>query len=134
MKVFFFATLLAVVGSSYAIQCFECNSARDSACSDPFSAESPALSEAFVVACAPNATYKAFCRKTKMSLNGEVRIQRDCGYMRRENYTCYQQRSEDHFFDVCQCDTDNCNTATSFQAPIVAAFVSTIAAVFFTRA
>jgi len=56
--------------------------------------------------------------------NETVRIQRDCGYEKREGYKCYQKRSEDYIVNVCQCDEDMCNGANGlFFAPVLAVFV-----------
>jgi len=113
MKAVAIIALFAVFGASSALKCYVCNSEADSACIDPFSADSPSLTNAFLTNCPAKPEGEAFCRKTKMwfEVNGEVRVHRDCAYMRRENYTCYQQRAEDHVVDVCQCDEEACNSA-----------------------
>ncbi|KAK7066045.1 hypothetical protein SK128_024468, partial [Halocaridina rubra] len=53
------------------------------------------------------------------------RVQRDCGYKRREGYDCYQKRSEDYVMDTCQCDKKLCNGAPALTTSVatVLAFV-----------
>lgn len=48
-----------------------------------------------------------------------VRVHRECAYMRREGYECYQKRSEDYVMDVCQCDDDLCNGSPALSTPLV---------------
>lgn len=120
MKVAIFA-LIALFGVAHSLKCFQCNSEVDQACADDFAEESPALVKAFFRNC-PDKDGEAagFCRKSKMwfEVNGETRVHRDCGYKRRENYTCYQQRADDHVVDVCQCDDEGCNAASDISINI----------------
>ena len=56
-----------------------------------------------------------------------VRVQRDCGYERRElreGYSCYQTRAENYVLNTCQCDEDYCNEARSAMiAPVLSVIV-----------
>jgi len=115
--------LLAIVGTAVALDCFTCNSEDDPACQDEFQTNSTALQNAFITTCEEKEGQTVFCRKMKMDIyiENEVRIQRDCGYKRREDKDCYQKRSDDYIIDTCQCDTDLCNDAPSLNlAPIMA--------------
>lgn len=123
MKAFVALTLLAVVGTATALQCFNCNSEIDSACNDDFNYDSPALQGAFIETCKEENDVTPFCRKSKSYIERvhnttETRIQRDCGYMRREGYLCYQKRSEDYVMDTCQCDSDLCNGAPALTTSV----------------
>ncbi|CAL4187149.1 unnamed protein product, partial [Meganyctiphanes norvegica] len=122
-----YLALLGFVATSSALDCFVCNSYTDGACADEFKPESKALQTAFLKTCDPkadNATSDPFCRKVLMDAHNFTRIQRDCGYERREDYDCYQKRSEDYVVTVCQCDEDNCNGANSLViAPVLALLV-----------
>lgn len=127
MKVFITSfVILAVVGAGMALKCFVCNSQTDPACNDYLQKESPALLTAFMKECkvkddASNDTLP-FCRKVKEYIeiheSNVVRVHRECGYMKREGYDCYQKRSEDYVMDVCQCDEDLCNDSPALKAPI----------------
>jgi len=115
--------LLAIVGTAVALDCFECNSEDDPACQDEFQTNSTALQNAFIKTCPVKDGMEPFCRKMRMDIyiENEVRIQRDCGYKRREDKLCYQKRSDDYIIDTCQCDEDLCNNAPSLNlAPIMA--------------
>jgi len=133
MKVFVACAILAIVGSAAALQCFTCNSAIDSACSDEFKFDSPALLKEFNKTCHEEEGTVPFCRKIKTWIDRvhnetEARVSRDCGYRRRINYDCYQKRSEDYVLDTCQCDGDFCNGAPTSVASVLALTVP-----FFTR-
>jgi len=125
----FCLAFLGLLATGSAIDCFVCNSFTDKACADPFSAkDSPALQTHFMTTCEQKDNLTPFCRKVQMNIYGAsnetIRIQRDCGYEKREGYDCYQKRSEDYIVNVCQCDEDQCNGANSlFFAPVLAVFV-----------
>ncbi|KAK8381922.1 hypothetical protein O3P69_015142 [Scylla paramamosain] len=122
MKVFITSfVILAVAGSGMAIKCFVCNTQTDPACDDHMQSKSPALQNAFLQECEVKANQsEPFCRKVKeyIHTNSVVRVHRECGYMMREGYECYQKRSEDYVMDVCQCEKDLCNDSPSLTAPI----------------
>jgi len=126
------SAFLGLLASGSALSCFECNSYNDGACADEFRSESTALQTSFLKDCPPKKVENGsditpFCRKVQMNIYGTnetLRIQRDCGYERREGYLCYQKRSEDYIVNVCQCDEDKCNGANSlFFAPVLALLV-----------
>lgn len=113
--------LLALVGTGVAIRCFVCNSETDSACNESMQSDSPAMINAFGKECPmmENETMP-FCRKVKemMEIKTIVRMHRECGYKRREEYPdCYQKRSEDYVMEVCQCDEELCNDAPGLATP-----------------
>lgn len=122
MKVFITSfVILAVASAGMAIKCFVCNTQTDPACGDHMQSDSPALQTAFLQECEMNETSpEPFCRKVKEYIhdNDVVRVHRECAYMRREGYDCYQKRSEDYVMDVCQCDEDLCNDSPALKAPI----------------
>merc|ERR1712243_423070 len=128
MKSFIFTAtvLFGLFATGSALQCFVCNSHADQACSDEFAVNSTALRTNFLKTC--NTSYEGkevvpFCRKTVMDvyIADSLRIQRDCGYERREGFDCYQKRSEDYIVNVCQCDKDFCNSANGLMfAPVLA--------------
>lgn len=113
--------IFTVIGAGMAIKCFVCNTQTDPACNDYFQEDSPALQNAFVQECEVNENKtKPFCRKVKeyIHTNSIVRVHRECAYMMREGYDCYQKRSEDYVMDVCQCDEDHCNNSPALTAPV----------------
>jgi len=126
----FCIAFLGLLATGSALQCFVCNSFQDPACEDEFPAESGALQGAFLKDCETQTedgtALTPFCRKTEMNVYeaNSTRIQRDCGYDRREGYDCYQKRSEDYVVTVCQCDEEMCNSANSLVfAPVLALLV-----------
>ena len=52
-----------------------------------------------------------------------MRYQRDCGYMMRSDFECFQRRAEDYTSDICQCTKDECNSAPSFSMTPALLFV-----------
>ena len=127
MKFFVALSVLAVFGTVTALKCFTCNSETDSACNDNFNSDSPALQSAFVVDCEVKDGLSPFCRKVKYAIErvhnaSEFRVQRDCGYMKREGYDCYQKRSEDYVMDTCQCENELCNGAPSLSTSVATMF------------
>jgi len=117
------AVILVAFGTVKALECITCNSYEDPACSDKFDVNSTALQNAFTVTCKEDNTTKPFCRKMRMDIyqKTELRIKRDCGYLKREGYDCYYKRSDDYLIKVCQCDGDLCNSAPTFSlAPLMA--------------
>ncbi|XP_045446992.1 uncharacterized protein LOC123655200 [Melitaea cinxia] len=101
-------------GSS--IFCYDCNSAFDPRCGerfDPFSLG--------VVNCSLKdppehiePVEPTFCRIIKMEIYGNVRIVRQCGYLKEESeeHTCRKQTGNGEVFvTYCTCDTDLCNGA-----------------------
>ncbi|KAK3866848.1 hypothetical protein Pcinc_027651 [Petrolisthes cinctipes] len=120
MKTLITVVVTLLIGTAAALKCYVCNTGNDSACGDEFNADSPALQAAFIQECGNSTEFvdmEPFCRKTKeyMDVVVEYRVHRECGYMKREGYDCYQKRAEDYVQDVCQCTSDLCNTAPSFK-------------------
>jgi len=136
MKVIAAFAVLAVLGTATALDCFNCNSEADSACNDDFNYDSPALKTAFIQTCEAKGDDEPFCRKVKYYIERvnnatEYRVQRDCGYKRREGFDCYQKRSEDYVMDTCQCDGNLCNGVPALATSMATMF--TVAVPLFAR-
>jgi len=120
--------LILAIQSGTAIKCWECNSAYDSRCGDPFSNYSVALVDCdqkrddvdhLETGFEPDEAgdpKALMCRKTYQYVNEEVRIIRGCGWI--ENYgfvkdrTCFN-RAGTHQVQIihCVCGEDGCNSA-----------------------
>jgi len=117
-----FATLIC---TGLALDCFQCNSASDPLCADDFDSSSDIIKTNLLKPCNTTETY---CKKVKMWLTGETRIQRKCGTSKREDIDthCYQTRADDHIVDTCACDHEGCNGASATTAG--AALIACLAA------
>jgi len=110
----------AVATTVSALECFVCNSAVDKSCADEFDAQSTALRGAFLKNCTARTMEDGlemaptYCKKVYMWLTGEYRVDRDCGYRKRDvEGSCFQTRADDHIVDTCQCDDDACNSGNA---------------------
>merc|ERR1712198_237684 len=111
--------VLITLGAS--LKCYQCNSHNDDNCNHT------SLSEEYLQPCdeylEDSFAAKPFCRKQKLWLEegreDGSRIVRDCGYMRREDKDCYQNRAENFVSTVCQCDGDGCNSGHSIAVTAV---------------
>lgn len=136
MKVLIVVAFLAVFQTATALECFVCNSKNDTACADDFPEDSVSLKKELVEKCrAPkpeDGEVTPFCRKIKYYIydTGIPRIQRDCGYRRREGYDCYQKRSEDYVMDTCVCDTDLCNGAPAVFTSMTSILIVSVPLIF----
>jgi len=96
------------------LKCFVCNSyvEGETECSDDFDGEHYMIQEHFLKTCPVEEGKEVYCKKVKMWLQGETRVDRSCGYNKREYpEPCYQSRSDDHIVDTCQCDEEGCNSS-----------------------
>lgn len=130
MKVFLasLVLVLSIAATANGLKCYVCNSHLDPACGEPFYINSEAIDSKFARIC-DDRDGEPFCRKTKtfLEINEETRIHRDCGYYERTGYDCYQKRSEDYISDVCQCNTDFCNSGNKIGAVTLAITIPIIA-------
>jgi len=120
-----------------ALDCFQCNQFDNKKCMDEFDKDSAELKTEFLKPCPThNLTGEAatYCKKMKMwfDLTGDVRVDRTCGYNKREiDGPCYQTRADDHIVDTCMCDGEGCNSASvpaTSAAALVAAIIMAIRA------
>uniref|UniRef100_A0A336MBX0 CSON014534 protein n=1 Tax=Culicoides sonorensis TaxID=179676 RepID=A0A336MBX0_CULSO len=81
--------LIVLVQQGHAIRCYECNSHNDSRCAEAIPPEA-------------------------LSIDCDSRVIRGCGYDDSSyKNRCYQRSGFGGRQEVCACDTDNCNSATS---------------------
>uniref|UniRef100_A0A336MDL6 CSON014534 protein n=1 Tax=Culicoides sonorensis TaxID=179676 RepID=A0A336MDL6_CULSO len=82
-------TIEFAVNGRHAIRCYECNSHNDSRCAEAIPPEA-------------------------LSIDCDSRVIRGCGYDDSSyKNRCYQRSGFGGRQEVCACDTDNCNSATS---------------------
>ncbi|EFX70861.1 uncharacterized protein LOC124201155 [Daphnia pulex] len=112
---FFFATL----HSANCLHCWDCNSAYDPRCGDPFDNHSIAMVDCSQMSY-PHLSVKeaTLCRKTTQSVNGNVRVVRSCGWLNSSNEddgkSCFKRSgSQDVFLTHCTCSGDGCNGSPS---------------------
>ena len=119
--------LLAAPFLAYGIKCYECNSAEDPDCMDPFvdepinDGEKPKVKDAakgFLNDCPAEAN---LCRKTDQYVRGEASVIRSCATEEYKN-ECYKTVLEEYNTLSCTCKEDECN-----HAPASLASLATIA-------
>ncbi|CAB3232152.1 unnamed protein product [Arctia plantaginis] len=123
-KMFFPLTILLTLScKSFAIQCFYCTSANNTACLDPmkYDPETRALVIP-IIRCEDTRVlnvenYNFFCRKIIQTVyiphrEAQVRVTRGCGWIQNEK-PCYRANTHDHLETACQCFSDYCNSAVS---------------------
>ena len=120
--------LLAVPLLAYGLQCYQCNSAVDKECMDPFveepinDGEQPKvkqeLKDKFLKTCPAEET---LCRKTDQYVRGEASVIRSCATEEYKN-ECYKTVLEEYNTLSCTCKEDECN-----HAPASLASLATIA-------
>ena len=119
--------LLVVPFLAYGLQCYQCNSAEDKACMDPFvdepttDGEKPKVkAEAanFLKTCPGQ---ESLCRKTDQYVRGEASVIRSCATEEYKN-ECYKTVLEEYNTLSCTCKEDECN-----HAPASLASLATIA-------
>ncbi|XP_051170131.1 uncharacterized protein LOC127287325 [Leptopilina boulardi] len=108
---------LTFFNNGNALTCYQCNSAYDPRCGDPFDPYSLGT-----VNCSfqPRLEHlkhlePTVCRKISQKTNGELRVVRGCGFINDEetdNKEC-QRRVGTHDVKAfyCACNTDLCNSA-----------------------
>ncbi|KAK0182163.1 hypothetical protein PV327_000326 [Microctonus hyperodae] len=110
------------IGSD-AVVCYQCNSAFDPRCGDPFDPYSLGT-----VNCSfqqrlehLNNMEPTLCRKISQKVYGKERVVRGCGYItdERDNAACVRRvGTHDVMAHYCSCTTDLCNTASG-QMPMI---------------
>merc|ERR1712131_157329 len=65
----------------------------------------------FIQEC-PNDGKEYFCRKIYQNVRGDERVIRSCGWEKNEKSDCYATVLEEYNTYVCQCNTDECNSAS----------------------
>uniref|UniRef100_W8C743 Uncharacterized protein n=1 Tax=Ceratitis capitata TaxID=7213 RepID=W8C743_CERCA len=134
--------ILCCLQATTALMCYDCNSAYDPNCGDPF--EPYTLGK---VNCTQQEvkehlkdkyTQPVLCRKTTQKVYGKVRVVRGCGYItdKSDDGLCLK-RSGTHDVQAiyCACTGELCNHAAStlYQSnnhPIISALPYTLAAFF----
>ncbi|XP_047522066.1 uncharacterized protein LOC125060979 [Pieris napi] len=113
--------LLSFIYTCSAISCYECNSANNSMCLEPNIYDKESVQRYLKITnCeqkVPRGQTKEqmFCRKIIQTIlhkghDTEVRVTRGCGWVKHHR-DCYKADNEDHLETVCQCFTDDCNSA-----------------------
>jgi len=112
------------IPSGQSIHCWDCNSAYDPRCNDPFDNHSIALVDCNQLSY-PHLEVKVatLCRKTMQKVNGKERVIRSCGWLNSSHEdsgnSCFQRTgSAEVFVTHCTCSTDGCNTATTLPVMI----------------
>ncbi|XP_045451441.1 uncharacterized protein LOC123660396 [Melitaea cinxia] len=132
-----FLVLIACVEFGTSIRCYECNSANNSMCIDPTIYDDETVqrylhstdcSRSAFQAPNPLASQQMFCRKIVQTIlhkghDPEVRVTRGCGWVKHHK-ACYKADNEDHLETVCQCFSDDCNSAMTVNHSILTIFTS----------
>lgn len=59
----------------------------------------------------------------------EVRVTRGCGWVKHRR-DCYKADNEDHLETVCQCFTDDCNSAIMMKYSILSITLCSLSSIF----
>ncbi|XP_072945550.1 uncharacterized protein [Epargyreus clarus] len=124
-----FILLMSFVSKSFAIYCYYCNSANNSACLDINKYEEELRSRIIPIVNCETAIPRSiavsfFCRKIVQTIfhphkDSEVRVTRGCGWIRNKDKDCYKDDNSDHLGTVCQCFGDMCNGGEKFHPPYI---------------
>jgi len=108
--------LLCLVDQGTGIKCYKCNSYEDPLCVDPFShpnGDIKSMGDHEEECDADTPEKEHFCRKIYQNVRGEERVIRGCGWIKDDKQRpCYTTVLEEYNTEVCQCDTELCNSAT----------------------
>lgn len=108
-----------LTSSGLSIECYQCNSAYDPRCGDPF--DNYSLGQVNCSMKPPlehlSELQATMCRKIIQKVNGKLRVVRGCGYIHDNTTRTCIQRSGTHDVQVtyCSCKGDLCNTGTQQQ-------------------
>ncbi|PNF30589.1 hypothetical protein B7P43_G06131 [Cryptotermes secundus] len=113
--------LLLIFFAGLSIECYQCNSAYDPRCGDPFDSYSLGQVNCSMKPPLEHLTQlkATMCRKIIQKVNGKIRVVRGCGYVSDISSRSCIQRSGTHDVQVqyCSCKGDLCNTGAR-QLPI----------------
>ncbi|XP_038222474.1 uncharacterized protein LOC119840048 [Zerene cesonia] len=122
--------LFMVIQFGSAIRCYDCNSANNSMCLDPTIYDVESVQKYLKtttcdkkIMAGQQGNGKMFCRKIIQTIlhkghDAEVRVTRGCGWVKHHR-DCYKADNEDHLETVCQCFTDDCNSAAILGATLL---------------
>ncbi|KDR22857.1 hypothetical protein L798_00175, partial [Zootermopsis nevadensis] len=106
--------------SGFSIECYQCNSAYDPRCGDPFDNYSLGQVNCSMKPPLEHLTelVPTLCRKIIQKVNGKVRVVRGCGYISDVSPRSCIQRSGTHDVQVqyCSCKGNLCNTGERQQS------------------
>ncbi|KAL1459112.1 hypothetical protein WDU94_011119, partial [Cyamophila willieti] len=104
-----------------SISCYQCNSAYDPRCGDPFDPYTLGVVNCSLLPVPEhlmhreNADVPVICRKIVQKIYSKKRVVRGCGYITEERADCYRRTGT---FDVdstfCACKEDICNGSPAF--------------------
>ncbi|PSN30397.1 hypothetical protein C0J52_24568, partial [Blattella germanica] len=109
--------------SGLSIECYQCNSAYDPRCGDPFDPYS--LGQVNCSMKPPlehlTETESTMCRKIVQKVYGKIRVVRGCGYVSDISHRACIQRSGTHDVQVqyCSCKGNLCNTGVRQQSTTI---------------
>lgn len=119
-----FVLVFGYVRESQALKCYNCTSYYDGdVCDDDF-----ALNKTLAIECPEpptdaelpdaNALKAISCRKLRQTVNGVVRVTRQCGYIPEKDQSRSNKCLKEAFTSFtssfyCECNTDLCNGATT---------------------
>lgn len=117
---FFHLRVSVYIRLATSIRCLECNSYNNSMCLDPKLYDQETLDKFLPSTSCGDGVLTAnhhgfFCRKIvqtilKKGYEPDIRVTRSCGWVRHRR-DCYKADNEDHLETVCQCFSDDCNSA-----------------------
>uniref|UniRef100_A0A1B6EBK2 Uncharacterized protein n=1 Tax=Clastoptera arizonana TaxID=38151 RepID=A0A1B6EBK2_9HEMI len=129
MKLFglvhFLLGISLATGLSTTIKCFQCNSWVDPDCINlqPNQTNSIHYKTCEYTGEENYSDFELFCRKIEQIIperDNLVRIVRKCGWVihKSKTDTCYKLANDDHTETVCQCFSDACNKAETYNINI----------------
>lgn len=108
-----------LTSSGLSIECYQCNSAYDPRCGDPFDAYSLGQVNCSMKPPLEHLTevVPTICRKIVQKVYGKIRVVRGCGYVTDDNPRDCIQRSGTHDVQIqyCTCKGNLCNTGARQQ-------------------
>ncbi|XP_012276725.1 uncharacterized protein LOC105697710 [Orussus abietinus] len=126
----FLLIFLAAFHRGEAIICYQCNSAYDPRCGDPFDPYSLGTVNCSIQTRPEHLSHMepVLCRKMSQKVYGKVRVVRGCGFItdERDNGECLLRTgTHDVKARYCACTGDLCNVG-SHTSPIIGAIATSI--------